>query len=264
MSDNKNHPLQRINNSNQSNLLKRFEQVSGKPLAKGSEQSILSQNLDVVFIFDATGSMTPYINEVKRNLQEIIQEIKNSIPTSLISVIAYADYPHLSAAFLTKVLNLTNDTQLIKNFISEIYTTGNDDIPEAVEVALSDATKLNWRIISKKAVIVVGDAPPHGVTDAMIQQKDYKIEANKLIQKQVKIYTVQCGFDKATEQSFKWLADKSAGIFLNLSNIDDLKNILIGASMKEVGLLDNYINKLNDNKTLTESKRNILKQLNGK
>jgi len=264
MSENKNHPLQKVEKPNQSDWLKKLEQASGKPLVQGNNRSLHIQNLDVVFIFDATGSMTPYIEDVKKNLQEIIQEIKNAIPTSLISVIAYADYPNLNAAFLTKVLDLTDDTQLIRKFINEIYTTGNDDIPEALEVALADATRLSWRVISKKAVIVVGDAPPHGVIDAMVQQNDYKIEAGKLIQKEVKMYSVQCGYDNATAESFKWLADKSGGVFLNLNNIDDLKNILIGASMKEVGLLDEYIKKLNDSKTLTDSKNQVLKQLTGK
>lgn len=263
MSENKNHPLQKVSKTSQSDWLKKLEDASGKPLAKGSGQ-VLSQNLDVVFIFDATGSMSPYIEEVKKNLQEIIQEIKNAIPNSLLSVIAYSDYPHLNSSFLTKVLGFTNDTSLLKKFFSEIYPDGNDDIPEALEVALSDASKLNWRPISKKALIVVGDAPPHGVIDNMIEQRDYKIEAGKLIQKEAKIYAVQCGNDNATEKSFRWLADKSGGVFLNLNNIDDLKTILIGASMKQVGLLDNYINKLNDNKTLTDSKKNILKLLTGK
>jgi len=53
MSENKNHPLQKADKTNQSDWLKKLEQASGRSLSKGRGQSLALQNLDVVFIFNA-------------------------------------------------------------------------------------------------------------------------------------------------------------------------------------------------------------------
>jgi hypothetical protein len=265
MSENKNHPLQRIDNKNHSDWLQKLENATRKPLEKGTGQFLsASSNLDIVFSFDTTGSMYSYLEEVQRNLSEIIFEIKTAIPNSLLGVVAYGDYCDEGTTYLTKTLHLSNDINQIKKFVTEIERTGGGDLPEALEVAICKSVDLKWRHLSKKAMVIVGDAPPHGVIDEMINQINYKVETSKLKNLGVKLYTVQCGNDKSTEQTFKWLAETTGGVYLNLNNIHDLKDILIGATMKEVGLLDKYITKLSEGKSLCDSKQKILKQLNGK
>lgn len=264
MSENKKHPLS-IRGKNQNDWLKKFEATTGKPLEKRSGQTSLTNNdLDILLVFDTTGSMYSYLEEVQRNLSEITFEIITAIPNSLLGVVAYGDYCDEGSAYITKTIDLSNDINRIKKFVSEIERTGGGDLPEALEVALNKAVNLKWRFFSKKAIVIVGDAPPHGIMDEMINEIDYKVEISKLRKIGARLYTVQCGNDETTKQTFRWMSETTGGIYMNLSNIHDLKDILIGASMKEAGLLESYINKLMQNKALTESKNKIFKLLSGK
>lgn len=260
--DKKRNPLNEKIQTTQNSWLKKLEDISGKTVELNSKGRFAENNLDFVFIFDSTASMSPYIDDVKKNLKEIIQEIMQAISNCMLSIIVYNDYGYHSQYVTRKLDFCKNEDHLIK-FINDIYTTDGNDIPEALEVALSESTKLQWRPISKKAILVVGDAPPHGVIDEIRYGIDYKKEVFKLKSQDIKIYAVQCGHDLKTREVFEWIANTTNGKYLNLVNIEDLKNILIGTSMKEAGLLDGYIKKLNENKSLTDSKNKILLQLKG-
>jgi hypothetical protein len=100
------------------------------------------------------------------------------------------------------------------------------------------------------------------VVDAM-RQYDYKAETNALGQKGVKIYATECGANEPTERVFRWMARQTNGHYLKLENIRDLVDLLIGICMKEVGLLDSYMEKLRADKVLIESKARVFKQLKG-
>lgn len=252
-------------NDNRSNSLRILENATGKTLTSGAINAYsVDGNLDIVFAFDTTGSMYKYLEEVQKILNEIVQEIKGAIPNIALGIIAYGDYCDKDTTYVTKVLDLVKDVEQVKKFIYGIERTNGGDLPEALEVALQDATTLRWRPFSSKAMVVISDAPPHGVTDKMLFQNDYKRETLNLKGLEVKIHTVQCGNDGPTERTFKWLSETTGGVYMNLKNIKDLKTILIGACMKEVGLLDKYIGKLQENKELSETKRTVLTQLQGK
>lgn len=48
-------------------------------------------------------------------------------------VVAYGDYSDAQTTYVTKVLDLTENYQLISNFIKEVKKTDGGDFPEAVE-----------------------------------------------------------------------------------------------------------------------------------
>jgi Mg-chelatase subunit ChlD len=218
-----------------------------------------SSTLDIALMFDTTGSMYSFLEEVRRELSRLALEIHDSVPNARVGVIAYGDY---CDAYVTKVLDLTDNFTAVKDFVRSVEGTGGGDFPEAVEEALYRANQLNWRIGSNRAAVLVGDAPPHGVEDSK-HHYDYKAEANALGQKGVRIYATECGTNESTERVFRWLAAQTNGTYLKLENIRDLVDLLIGICMKEVGLLDAYMEKLAAGSLLTGSKAKIFKQLTG-
>lgn len=239
-------------------IQRKIAKYSRKPSTSGIVQS----SLDIVFIFDTTGSMYRYLDKVRNELARLASEVCKAILDVKIGVVAYGDYCDANSTYVTKVLDLTSDFQQVKSFISQVERTGGGDTPEAVEEALFDANTLAWRVGSKRAIVLVGDAPPHGVVDTA-PKRDYKAEGRSLSRKGIKIYATQCGRDSDAESAFRWLASETEGTYLSLENIDDLVDLLIGVCMKEVGLLEAYADRLASQNRLTGSKAKMLKQLKG-
>lgn len=92
-----------------------------------------SQKLDVTLTFDTTGSMYGYLEDVRNQLNHLSQEIRQAVPQAKMGVVAYGDYCDAQTTYVTKVLDLTENYQLISNFIKEVKKTDGGDFPEAVE-----------------------------------------------------------------------------------------------------------------------------------
>jgi hypothetical protein len=206
--------------------------------------------------------MYGYLEEVRHELNRLAKQVHTSIPNVRMGVIAFGDYCDANSTYVTKVLDLTTEFDKVQSFVKQVERTSGGDAPEAVEEALFEANRLGWRIGSSRAIILVGDAPPHGIIDSA-PKRDYKAEGNALGQKGVKIYATQCGKDLSAAEAFRWLSSQTKGTYLNLENISDLVDLLIGVCMKEVGLLESYTEKLESDKKLTGSKAQIFKQLKG-
>lgn len=193
-----------------------LDQALGKTDTPKINQS--SQKLDVTLTFDTTGSMYSYLRKVRQELNYLSQEIKQAISQSKIGVIAYGDYCDAQTTYVTKVLNLSDNYQDISQFIQQVKATHGGDFPESVEEALYEANQLNWRLGSRRAMVLVGDAPPHGVVDSF-QSCEYghnwKDEAENLGKKGIKIYTVQCGNNSDTKRTFQEISGLTNGIYLN-------------------------------------------------
>ena len=223
-----------------------------------------NNSLDVVFMFDTTGSMYSYLESVRQNLVRLTSKIKSEIPDVFFGVVAYGDHCDANTTYVIKSCQLTSDVNLIKNFIASVERTGGGDEPEALEDALYESNRLNWRNQSNKCIVLVGDAPPHGVIDNFSECPygiDYREETRILSYIGVKIYSVLCNDVHQTEVTFRWFADQTNGKFLNLGNVDDLLDLIVGVCMKETGLLESFENKLIESGEMTESKKKLLLEL---
>lgn len=220
--------------------------------------------LEVVFMFDTTGSMDVYLSEVQVNVQLIIREILKRVHDARISVIVYKD--HEQGPYVTKTLPFTEREEEITGFLrsAEIMPGAGGGGAEAVECALYEANQLTWSDGTKgKAIILIGDKPPHGVMDSFddcLSGRDYRIETNKLAEKHVKIYTVLCNQVAETISNFQFLAEKTGGKFVTLEAIHDLVDLIVAVSIKEFNplLLQAYTEELKQRGVLTESKRKLL------
>jgi len=224
-----------------------------------------SEALDLVLLFDTTGSMYTYLEKVRAKLAELASEVFSVIPNTRVGVVAFGDYSDAQSTYVVKVLELTSDFDQVQKFIFGVQPTGGGDQPEAIEEALYSANHLHWRIGARRAAVLVGDAPPHGVIDSRLDFQYghfYLDEASSLGQKAVRLYTVQCGNDASAERSFQEMAKVTHGKYLHLEGIDDLVQLIAAISMKEVGLLSAYTDRLAELKQLTPSRQRLLAMLN--
>lgn len=130
--------------------------------------------LDVVFLFDVTGSMDWVSNTAKEKAHEITQSIIQLVENTAFGVTYFADYPgsysydgysdtYGASDELPFVLaqDITTDYDLISTAIDSLpYKYGND-LPESYTRAIYETQFINWRSGAKKIVILFGDAPTH-------------------------------------------------------------------------------------------------------
>ena len=120
-------------------------------------------SLDLLFIMDITGSMSPYVDQAKRNVIEIINRIVNDCPGIDINLgfIGYRDIEEEVTGNVVDIEFTKNHTEL-KNKINKVYASGGGDTPEDVAWAFEKALNKNWRS-NAKFVVFVADAPNHGL-----------------------------------------------------------------------------------------------------
>lgn len=124
-------------------------------------QVLREGGLDVVFVFDATASMSSFLKAVKRKIENLALAFKKLVPTCRIGLVAYRDDDE-EAEFVTKIHPLTYGTVSLHDFLLGIDAKGGGDHEEAVDVALKVAvTGMAWHEKAKKFILLIGDAPPH-------------------------------------------------------------------------------------------------------
>jgi von Willebrand factor type A domain len=118
-----------------------------------------TDSADIVLLIDKTGSMSDDIEEVKKSLNIIINEIRK-FRNIQVSVAAYGDRWNEPTNWFD-MMALTNDYTKVKNEIDKIEVTGGGDLEESIYDGLFEVfKKINWRSSTKRMILVIGDAPP--------------------------------------------------------------------------------------------------------
>ncbi|THH08430.1 hypothetical protein EW145_g2717 [Phellinidium pouzarii] len=135
---------------------------------ENSEDSLL----DLLFIQDATASQGPYIAGARDSILEICYLLHGSgklrkADGLQVGLLAYRDYPQESEEeFVTKSYGFTYDLEKMKSDLAGLNPEGGGDGPEALGQALDDALNMEeWRRDSTKVIVVITDAPPHGLEE---------------------------------------------------------------------------------------------------
>jgi hypothetical protein len=112
---------------------------------------------------DLTGSMGIWLNEAKKNIKKIIEEIYDNNPGSKIriSFIGYRDFLDVNEERKYDNQKFTENLDEFNTFLSKLDCTGGGDEPEDVVGALQQALNMDWESNAKYAVLVC-DAPCHG------------------------------------------------------------------------------------------------------
>jgi Mg-chelatase subunit ChlD len=116
------------------------------------------KTVDLVLCLDTTESMKDDIDAVRQRLIPMLRESLGKFRSFRIGMVLYKDYFEV---YLNRVIPFTDDFGSFQQTLNAIRVSGGRDIPEAVYEALHEAaTAFPWEAESR-AVILIGDAPPH-------------------------------------------------------------------------------------------------------
>ena len=147
--------------------------------------------IDVVFVLDTTGSMGGLIQTAKDKIWSIATTMASAqqAPEIRIGLVAYRDH---GDAYITKVVDLSDDLDSVYATLMDFQADGGGDTPESVNKALYDAVhKMSWSEADDayQVVFLVGDAPPH-MDYNEVRYPEIVASAHE---KGIVINTIQCG-----------------------------------------------------------------------
>ena len=156
--------------------------------------------LDMVIAFDTTGSMSAYIDAVRKEVAELIPKLFKDNEDLRLGIVAFGDYCDMINAqnfgnAYQCLMPTSNENDIIK-FIRETKDTSGGDGDEFYELVIKKIVEETpWREDSTRAILLISDAEPHplGYTykDYVVgNQIDWRIEAKKAADMKIKIDTV--------------------------------------------------------------------------
>jgi hypothetical protein len=122
----------------------------------------------LVFIQDCTGSQGSYISSATKNIEEICAHIFESGKLQShedlrVGLVAFRDHPPQDHTYITKNFGFSSDISQVHRDLSGLYASGGGDGPEAITAAMAEALNMDWREYASKMVVLIADAPPHGI-----------------------------------------------------------------------------------------------------
>lgn len=176
-----------------------------------------SDEVDIAFVVDATGSMSDEMNYLTAELNEIVYASKSNYP-NLSFRFANVFYRDHGDEYLTRMQQFQSVLSESVYFIGSQFAGGGGDTPEAVEVALDSAVhRLNWNVNARTRILfLVLDAPPHG-TDSIANNLMKTIkDAAELGIRIVPI--AASGVDQSLEYLLRSMALATNGSYVFLTN----------------------------------------------
>lgn len=121
-----------------------------------------------MFVQDCTGSQGSYISSATKNIELICNNIYESGRLAAredlrIGLVAYRDHPPQDHTYVTKNFGFSSDIAKVHRDLSSLYASGGGDGPEAVTAGLAEALGMDWRPTASKMIVLIADAPPHGI-----------------------------------------------------------------------------------------------------
>src|SRR5690349_13493737 len=129
----------------------------------GPARAAAGQPVDVLFVFDTTGSMGGALAQAKTQVTDAITSVRASYPDSEFALGTVADYDPGDTPWALKQ-PLTSDPSLVQAALDPLTATGGGDSPEAYGRALYEAANnagIGWRGGAKHILILVNDDVPH-------------------------------------------------------------------------------------------------------
>lgn len=220
--------------------------------------------------FDTTGSMYPCLAQVRRNIVNTVNRLFSDIPNLMISIIAHGDYCDAKKPYTIKMLDFTDDRSRIVDFVKNVEPTSGGDADECYELVLNQArTQLSWEGGSKKILMVVGDANPHGVNYPDNKNHiDWKNECKLLNDMNVKIYSVHCmsGIRSSSSPFYKGMAQMTSGAYLTLDQFSDITNLIMASCYLQESEedLNEFVTIIRNNGQLSPNLQRNINNLTGK
>jgi hypothetical protein len=174
----------------------------------------LPKNLDLVLVLDCTGSMGDELAYLKSEFKAIASTIANKFPNvnQRYGLVVYRDR---GDEYVSRHFDFTSSVDEFRKNLGAQSAAGGGDQPEAMEVGLEDAVRLQWRTAdAARVMFLVADAPPHAKDIGTAMR-----HVDALRKKGVAIYPLACsGYDPPTELVMRSSAMLTGGQFLFLTD----------------------------------------------
>jgi hypothetical protein len=194
--------------------------VNNKILEFEVNNTVESNDIDIMFTIDATGSMSDEINYLKSELKNIINRIDNSIDKKRVALTFYRD---IGDEYIVKDYDFNSDIDKVKNILSSQTANGGGDYEEAVEKALKVSMSKSWNEDAKsKMMFLLLDAPPHfNEENVRIIKNQIKIAQEKGIKI---IPIVASDADKNVEFLMRFFSISTNGTYVFLTDDSGIGN----------------------------------------
>ncbi|WVQ84234.1 hypothetical protein IAT38_006386 [Cryptococcus sp. DSM 104549] len=212
--------------------------------------------IDLAFILDCTGSMQKYINSVRDHISGICEMIRgeeglNGPEDLRVAIVNYRDHPPQDNSYVTKHIHFTSNIPEVQEYLKGLSASGGGDGPEAVTAGMAAAlTQLQWRREAAKMVVLVADAPPHGIGESGDQIRggdpdgrtghDPLQIARVMAQNGITFFMVACedtlsGYSHAVD-FFQAICNLTSGVMLPLTTADLLAMTIVGSVLENMDM----------------------------
>ncbi|MCA9137719.1 MAG: VWA domain-containing protein [Planctomycetales bacterium] len=189
-----------------------------------------ANGIEIVIVFDSTGSMGTEISMVKQRIRQIGESVLRKIPKARFSLATYRD---LSDDYVVRGVPLSSDLKQIEYFVGGVVADGGGDRPEAVQAGMTWAMRKNdFRSAAQKVMVIFGDAPPHpsDLGTCLDLAEEFRGYGKG------RVYTVTCR-NASPLPEFYAIARAGSGDAFLMANVDhlmdDLLVIAFGAENRE-------------------------------
>lgn len=181
--------------------------------------------VDVVFVFDTTGSMREEIEGVKNTCIAFAEELESKGRDYRLGLVAFDDAVE---GVYGAGGRLTDDAREFKRWIGRLKADGGNNDPENDFGALKEASQMGFRDEAQRVFILITDAPPHHYgdrPDGGVRFDDPDLTADRItaiLQKQsVTVYAV--AYDHG---DFREIVRETGGRFYNIHTEPDFTGII--------------------------------------
>ena len=190
-----------------------------------------TNQVQIAFMVDATGSMGDELEFLKMDLKKVINEVQKANNQLKIST-GTVFYRDEGDEYVVKHSPFTEDINQTTEFISQQRADGGGDFPEAVDKALVQLNQLQWQPEARTRIaFLVLDAPPHN-KPAVISSIQYSVKTAAASGIKL-IPVVASGIDKTTEFLMRFIAMYTNGTYVFITDHSGIGNKHLEPSVGE-------------------------------
>jgi Mg-chelatase subunit ChlD len=194
--------------------------------------------VDLAFVVDTTGSMSPFILAAQQQMVRMIDELVDAAAIDLqLAIVQYRDHPPQEASFVYHVEPFTGELQAAQNAIQALSANGGGDAPEAVvDGVLAACHELEWRTHAQRIVVLVGDAPPHGIGapgDMFVNgcPCGETVDSVTAAAEHARVTVYGLAMHSGAMDAFSWISQATGGVCYSAENgdaaIEHIKTLLV-------------------------------------
>lgn len=218
--------------------------------------------VDLLFICDITGSMSPLIEDAQKRMKDILSKLSAEFQVDTkVGLSLYRDHASQGDPFVTVTFDLMNINK-IQEKIDLISVDGGGDWQEAViDGVIEGVSSMSWRQESKRIAFLIGDAPAHGMdgeTFCCTCGRTWGDAIQAAEEKGVSIYSIPLDDKEKVMDSFRTLSTFSGGLLIEADNALDAVLETLKDQFGELNLGSRVLDLLSKDKSAEE----ICKMLN--